>query len=149
MGRCGDGSKIQCDWIYQEVRVNLCRRQCGIGLRAEARVLGGPGSSESHLLHKIKCITKCTSWKSAIIEGAAVVLCPVEVLSCRQTQHQHKHMAHAQHMGLQHCEFRRASSVHLSDTSGGAGRKGQLAYEREERVKRVPRPVTKGHSYCT
>lgn len=35
-----------------------------------------------------------TNWKSAIIEGAAVVLCPVEVLSRRQTQHQHKHIAH-------------------------------------------------------
>lgn len=33
-----------------------------------------------------------TIWKSAIIEGVVVVRWPVEVLSRRQTQHQHKHM---------------------------------------------------------
>lgn len=43
-----------------------------------------------------------TSWKSAIIEGAVVVLCPVEVLSRRQTQHQHKHMAHPARVARQH-----------------------------------------------
>lgn len=43
-----------------------------------------------------------TSWKSAIIEGAVVVLCPVEVLSRRQTQHQHKHMAHTECTAGQH-----------------------------------------------
>ena len=43
-----------------------------------------------------------TSWKSAIIEGASVVLCPVEVLSRRQTQHQHKHMAHRGRTAGQH-----------------------------------------------
>lgn len=43
-----------------------------------------------------------TSWKSAIIEGAVVVLCPVEVLSRRQTQHQHKHMAHRARAARQH-----------------------------------------------
>lgn len=44
----------------------------------------------------------CTSWKSAIIEGAVVVLCPVEVLSRRHTQHQHKHMAHTDCTAGQH-----------------------------------------------
>lgn len=43
-----------------------------------------------------------TSWKRAIIEGAVVVLCPVEVLSRRQTQHQHKHMAHIGSAAGQH-----------------------------------------------
>lgn len=43
-----------------------------------------------------------TSWKSAIIEGTVVVLCPVEVLSRRQTQHQHKHMAHSERTAGQH-----------------------------------------------
>ena len=44
----------------------------------------------------------CTSWKSAIIEGAVVVLCPVEVLSRRHTQHQHKHMARTECTAGQH-----------------------------------------------
>lgn len=43
-----------------------------------------------------------TSWKSAIIEGAVLVLCPVEVLSRRQTQHQHKHMAYTEDTAAQH-----------------------------------------------
>lgn len=43
-----------------------------------------------------------TNWKSAIIEGAVVVLCPVEVLSRRQTQHQHKHMTHTECTAGQH-----------------------------------------------
>lgn len=47
-------------------------------------------------VHHIYSANVLTSWKSAIIEGAVVVLCPVEVLSRRQTQHQHKHMAHTE-----------------------------------------------------
>lgn len=43
-----------------------------------------------------------TSWKRAIIEGAVVVLCPVEVLSRRHTQHQHKHIAHIGSAAGQH-----------------------------------------------
>lgn len=36
------------------------------------------------------------------MEGAVTVLCPVEVLSRRQTQHQHKHMTHTECTAGQH-----------------------------------------------